>query len=303
MVRSAALFALVTAAFATDEEVAMLQTKLSQVDKHEQTYNPPPVDYGPEAVVVTPAPPKIGTCIVSGDPHIKSFDRPSTNLHFFDYGDYYIVKSSGIWIQGRYFSPSRKDGNAILSEFAMSEPGGGNKIIVQPKEFEQFEPAGGTFGGLVRAKTEHSRKGWEHGSKEIFDFKDLNVVLEVFRFNGHINVVIRAPQEAGMSGHCGNFNDDPNDDTPSKDMVPTGEVLFAAKEWTFTHPAHKNCGATLKKRAMGHCSQCAKHLGLKKNLEVDMEDCVIDYCSQGQGSSCDVMAAEIEAAKLAAQYR
>eukprot|EP00971_Amphidinium_carterae_P081708 1616713-Amphidinium_carterae.2 len=53
----------------------------------------------------------VSVCVLWGDPHINPFDKEITsgggrgsNVNMYGYGDFWIVKSTDIWIQARYWS-------------------------------------------------------------------------------------------------------------------------------------------------------------------------------------------------------
>merc|ERR1711957_560614 len=73
------------------------------------------------------------TCSEAGDPHITTFDAVDghRNKDFYNFGDYWIVKSRLIGIQGRYWS-DRTDGHAAIRELAIIDPNSDNVIIVKP---------------------------------------------------------------------------------------------------------------------------------------------------------------------------
>merc|ERR1711957_187698 len=73
------------------------------------------------------------TCSEAGDPHITTFDAVDghRNKDFYNFGDYWIVKSRLIGIQGRYWS-DRTDGHAAIRELAILDPNSDNVIIVKP---------------------------------------------------------------------------------------------------------------------------------------------------------------------------
>jgi len=87
----------------------------------------PPTTVPPTTVPPTTVPPttiaigEVGLCFLRGDPHIKTFDRERMDKNFYNYGDYWLVKRSDIWVQARYGS-TRKDGNSAIRELAISEP-------------------------------------------------------------------------------------------------------------------------------------------------------------------------------------
>merc|ERR1711933_13126 len=93
---------------------------------------PPPPPPVPAPVV--PAKPAFGgfaTCIGWGDPHIRTFD--GMRADYYSSGEYYIVKSGVISIQGRYLPTKFTNGLAVTKMIAI---GGhllkGNKLIIGP---------------------------------------------------------------------------------------------------------------------------------------------------------------------------
>merc|ERR1719330_754037 len=74
--------------------------------------------------VPTPAPPAvvgpIGTCIVWGDPHVKTFDGMHSD--YYSPGEYWIVKSSKISIQARYLPTRMTSGLAVTKTLAIGGP-------------------------------------------------------------------------------------------------------------------------------------------------------------------------------------
>merc|ERR1719492_646841 len=96
---------------------------------------PPPVPVPvPAPVPAAPAAPAfggLGTCIGWGDPHVRTFD--GMRADYYSSGDYYIVKSPIISIQGRYLPTKFTNGLAVTKMVAI---GGsllkGNKLIIGP---------------------------------------------------------------------------------------------------------------------------------------------------------------------------
>eukprot|EP00403_Amphidinium_massartii_P035872 CAMPEP_0178433978 /NCGR_PEP_ID=MMETSP0689_2-20121128/33186_1 /TAXON_ID=160604 /ORGANISM="Amphidinium massartii, Strain CS-259" /LENGTH=410 /DNA_ID=CAMNT_0020056027 /DNA_START=185 /DNA_END=1413 /DNA_ORIENTATION=+ len=82
-----------------------------------------------------------GQCVLWGDPHIVPFDRQvlmrsgrGSNVNLYDYGDYWIVKSDSVFIQGRYWS-SKYRGNAMTRGLAVGGPFlDGNLLMVEPQD-------------------------------------------------------------------------------------------------------------------------------------------------------------------------
>merc|ERR1719362_2793798 len=95
---------------------------------------PPPPPAPVPVPVPTPAKPAFGgfgTCIGWGDPHVRTFD--GMRADYYSSGEYYIVKSDLISIQGRYLPTKFTNGLAVTKMVAI---GGnllkGNKLIIGP---------------------------------------------------------------------------------------------------------------------------------------------------------------------------
>merc|ERR1719189_3018921 len=76
---------------------------------------PPPMTTTP---VVTPA--VSGECTVFGDPHVMSFDGERSD--YYTPGEYWIVKSSTVQIQGKYQPTPMTNGLSVTKAIAISGP-------------------------------------------------------------------------------------------------------------------------------------------------------------------------------------
>merc|ERR1719330_1263763 len=71
----------------------------------------------------------IGTCTIWGDPHVMTFDH--THSDYYSPGEYWIVKSEKISIQGRYLPTRMTNGLAVAKTVAIGGPLlKGHKIFV-----------------------------------------------------------------------------------------------------------------------------------------------------------------------------
>merc|ERR1712110_467340 len=68
----------------------------------------------------TPAPLPPGTCTVYGDPHVMTFD--GKHLDFYSPGEYWIVKSTTVKIQGKYQPTRMTHGLSVTKQIAVSGP-------------------------------------------------------------------------------------------------------------------------------------------------------------------------------------
>merc|ERR1712194_387717 len=73
----------------------------------------------------------VGTCIGWGDPHVRTFD--GMRADYYSSGEYYIVKSPVVSIQGRYLPTKFTNGLAVTKMVAIGGPLlKGNKLIIGP---------------------------------------------------------------------------------------------------------------------------------------------------------------------------
>merc|ERR1712039_937382 len=71
-----------------------------------------------------PAVPKV--CTLWGDPHVITFDQVGTDKNqatsFYGDGDFYIVKSSTVIIQGRFMGTKYTEGLAATNQIVVGGP-------------------------------------------------------------------------------------------------------------------------------------------------------------------------------------
>merc|ERR1711972_1031670 len=111
----------------------------------------------------------------------------------------------------------------------------------------------------------------------------LGVKVTVFQWQNYLDVQIEMTRQPGQDGVCGNFNDNPGDDTtqsimgrigarvrPSESLL-TGTALI---EWTPQMDKMMQAECAASKRAEGHAA-CTKSLGAAGAL---VNSCTFDYC-------------------------
>merc|ERR1712013_727220 len=92
---------------------------------------PPPPPPAPVPVPAKPAFGAFGTCIGWGDPHLRTFD--GMRADYYSSGDYYLVKSGSVSIQGQYLPTKFTNGLAVTKMVAIGGPVlKGNKLIIGP---------------------------------------------------------------------------------------------------------------------------------------------------------------------------
>jgi len=204
------------------------------------------------------APLPIGECTFWGDPHLVSFDggRPS----FYGDGEYWIVRADAVRIQGRYMGTKYTEGLAATNKIVV---GGaflkGHTIMVGTLESDVLTvdgqpvlagfPSSYTLPGGAGSLTYNDQgelvdpatKVWE--KRVVTMSLPMGVHITVFRWANYLDLRIRMPALPGIDGSCGNFNNDPSDDTTEAIMarigatVPHGENMFHSRadiDWTTT---------------------------------------------------------------------
>jgi len=190
-------------------------------------------------VVERPANPVSDLCQVYGDPHMVAFDFSGGKSHtvgFYAYGNYWLVKSPALWIQGCYKSIDLyQPGLAYLTKIAAGGPFlQGNTLMVEGTDagMQVWWNGALIFQGVTTGThremngavvVERSVKGSGRKQKhkvQVMLPNDVKLNFVAFTKTGKVtflNGIIKMLQVKGQDGQCGNFNGDPNDDT--KEMI------------------------------------------------------------------------------------
>jgi len=250
-------------------------------------------------------PPTCGVCKVYGDPHVTTFD--GSHASFYSQGEYWIFKSSEVWIQGRYKPTPVTNGLSVMKEIAIGGPflngEGGSKNILR------ISALGATLNGVAISlgfpgawqnenpmiKITADGNGQEMQASRAG--KPLHVVhvdlplfvhLDINRWNepgegDYINAMIRMqPPGPAQDGHCGNFNGVAEDDTRPAirarvgTMGVTENLLFNTKTpvTVANRPDLNNCPTDKTEQARAICAAKAKN-GMASH------DCMVDVCFGG----------------------
>jgi hypothetical protein len=272
----------------------------------------PPRPTPPPDVPPTPAPPTPPTpgpskhCKIFGDPHVVTFDGQSAS--FYSQGEYWTVKSTTVWIQGRYMPTPVTNGLSVMKEVAIGGPfldgKDGKKNVLRissltatfndvpiisgfPDAWENSDP-------MIKVVTDGSGQVMQssrYGKQLHVVHVDLplGVHLEINRWNepgegDYINTMITMSKQPDQDGHCGNFNGVLEDDTRPQIRarigttgVPPQDLLFHTK--TPVTPANRpdlnNCPTEKTERARQVC------LG-KSKTGIPNHDCMVDVCFGGE---------------------
>lgn len=211
-----------------------------------------------------------------GDPHVLPFDHPKVcrkascnrkeRVDVMDSGDFWVVSSKYVHIQGRYWS-DRKNGLSSMRALAIGGPflmgnrliierGSGGKIYWNEQQILFATPGEFRVDGLIRARSHSNHTGvvkahfgwglrWDRqrtgDTVQTVDVElPAGVRLRVNRLFYRIDVRITMRQlPGGQDGHCGNFNGDASDDNTKSVHARFGhqvlgkDLLFEKKEYEY----------------------------------------------------------------------
>jgi len=259
---------------------------------------------GCPTTVAPPKPPAVPKmCVLWGDPHIITFDQVGTDKNqatsFYGDGDFYIVKSSTVVIQGRFEGTKYTEGLAATNRIVVGGPFlHGHKIEVGTRESGVLTVDGEPV--LTGFPSQYVGLGFtlkyndqgevpdvvpEGNEKRIVHMDlPLGVRVVVYQWENYMDVKIVMTKQPGHDGVCGNFNGNMGDDTTQAIMarigarVPRSENLLSGRaviEWTPQMEQMLKAECAASKRAAGHAA-CARSLGGVVGHEVD--SCTFDYC-------------------------
>jgi len=254
------------------------------------------------AINPTPILPIFGECLMWGDPHIKTFDggRPS----FYGEGEYWIIKSRQVWIQGRYLATPYTEGLSAVNKVIVGGPFlQGHKIAVGTVESGDFTVDGAsicsnfpcsyqlgnlasiTYNSFGELPDPEGTAQGQSGAKRVVTIQlPLRVRLQIFRWNNYLDLRLIVPNSLGVDGTCGNFNGNPADDSSTAIMergmarVKPSENMFqhsAIARWTDTDEKLMGlCQPDKMARAQTFCHGVFEGSG----TALQHKSCQLDYC-------------------------
>jgi len=269
----------------------------------------PPPDFPTPPPDVNPTPAPQGPqrhCRIFGDPHVVTFDGQSAS--FYSQGEYWIVRSTTVWIQGRYLPTPVTNGLSVMKEIAIGGPflegqdGKQNVLRISalratfndipiipgfPDAWENQDP----MIKIVADGSGQVMQSSRHGKQLHVVHVDLplNVHLEINRWNepgegDYINTMITMSMQPNQDGHCGNFNGVLEDDMRpairariGTTGVPPQELLFHTKTpvTAANRPDLNNCATDKTERAKELCLA-------KSKTGIPNKECMIDVCFGGE---------------------
>jgi len=238
-------------------------------------------------------------CTFWGDPHVITFDgaRPS----FYGDGEYWIVKSDQVKIQGRYMGTKYTFGLAATNKVVVSGPFiQGHKIEVPNVEDGSIiidgMPALATLGSTIQVGgatitydgngelIDQSTSVWER--KIVHMYLPGDIQMHVYRWSNYMDLKITmAPLAGGQDGSCGNFNGDPADDTTDAIFarigarVAPGDLLFHRNaQLVFTPEMAQMLTNTCPQQTQNDGRAfCQQSLGMGAS-QINLMSCLFDYC-------------------------
>jgi len=248
-----------------------------------------------------PPPPQRKTCLFWGDPHLVTFDgaRPS----FYGDGEYWIVNSGPVQIQGRYMGTKYTYGLAATQKVVVAGTFlNGHKIEVEPVErayggriLVDGQPVLAEFGILkvcegatitYDGQGELPDKAASLWTSRIVHMElPMGISFTVYRWGNYLDLKLEmTPVPGGQDGSCGNFNGDPSDDTTPQIFerigvrVADGELLFnsrSADAWSFEEAEMlKTCDSQTYADAQNKCKEEIKGA----QTTIMLHECMFDLC-------------------------
>jgi len=259
--------------------------------------------------------PVTGTCAIWGDPHIDVFDngilgsQKVAPLGIYSSGDYWLVKSDSVQIQGRYGTTQFTE-NGMSAMLALAV--GGSFLKNHTLIIQQIDDGQVLFDGEPIVEDFPSefvqnfmRVQYKEGEKHIDDvlsgypvkliraFLPRTVDLRVNRWAKHIDAIIRMPQQVeGQDGHCGNFNLDASDDSKELILERVGSAVSATEslfsrflpvinETLVAELSLDDCEPSLHEAGRSACQADLASEGMEATEDL-LEPCIFDFCFAGE---------------------
>lgn len=249
--------------------------------------------------------------MIWGDPHVNVFDSVDPDgdaigasvVNIYGHGDYWVVRSELISIQGRYNATQWSiDGQSATRALAIGGPFlNGHTFIVEAMDgimtwdgepVMQDFPSRFAADGVISAHYHELEEPIDQAEpyRPVYGVDlelPLGVRVRVNRWAKHLDVLIAMRQQlSGQDGHCGNFNLNATDDTldlisARTDLrVSAQESLFPGASPDASEVVEKSitdCAPEVREPAQVECE--AKQANASASF---VEACVYDVCFGGE---------------------
>jgi hypothetical protein len=248
-----------------------------------------------------PPPPGDGDCKIWGDPHFITFDK--AQFVFYRSGDFWIIKSPSVSIQGRFQNTDWTKQNDLTDFSSMTGMVISGAFIGNHKiQIQSFDKGGITCDGQAiltqfgtancfGVKLEYSDQGQLIDAamgilprRVVLLTLPLGIKIEVNRFPNFMNALITSPRLNGLDGLCGNFNGFEKDDRGRYaarrfgDGVAKNELLFPDSipvHFPLAHINPKKCSPQRQQEAIDLCKP-----KMTSSPGWTFAECMGDVCQQ-----------------------
>jgi len=256
----------------------------------------------------------IKACLLYGDPHVNTFD--GKHADYYTPGEYWIVKSDFVKIQGKYAPTPMTNGLAVTKGIAISgEFINGHKLIIGSLDQGQgaftwdgqpiltgfpsdwVDPNGCATIHYNNMGTTMQKGRVDKPLHVLHIDLPFDIFVQVNEWNepgegAYINVKIEMPQgmAPNQDGHCGNYNNNPGDDARLNVRARVGTQGVDAADLMF--PGGKTPINPTNRPDINNCEQgqldkaksaCKKSEG-RWNPSMG---CLIDECFGGGGFAAE----------------
>jgi len=261
--------------------------------------------------IITPPVGPLGECTLWGDPHIRTFDHIRSD--YYSPGEFWIVKSKNVWIQGRYLPTKVTSGLGVTKAIAVGGPFlKGHKLFVTVRDAHWDAqpvltgfPSDFTVPGLVDMHYNNVGQLLQAGRSgkplhivhvKLEDGSPEGIQIQINRWmepteGDYMNVKLNMHKQPDQDGHCGNFNGVPTDDDRiqvrarvGKTGVEPAQMLFRTKTPVMiaNRPNINDCPAEKLDDAKSVCKE-KKQRETGSKWAIPSMDCLIDVCFGGKG--------------------
>jgi len=244
------------------------------------------------------------TCSIYGDPHVVAFD--GSHSDFYSSGEYWIVKSDTVWIQGRYLPTPITHGLAAVKAIAIGGPFlKGHKLYLDALYTTHWDDQTilSTFPGSFHSPDPLVHIEYNSQGKVLQTGRDGNLLhvlhitmpngvsIQVNRWNqagegDYMNIEITMPPQPNQDGHCGIPDGDPSNDGRLEVRARLGKTGVAAQDLILpgpktpiavvaNRPDINDCPPAMLEGAKASCRKGERR-------PIPSKECLIDVCFGGK---------------------